>query len=302
MPVPHPSTRSPAVASAHGIAPAKRLLASYTPIALAAALLPPVFPPSLPGLRAPVWLAIPAVTAGLWLTLTAGWPAPRRLLLGAGWLLVVLTTLQAFVVGDLIGMLALWLAVPILALLAGQLRHRGRRALLATHAIAAACWVGISVVMVGLSAVALTTRDRGTVLVTYRLMENFDVTLLPWANFAATLSGIALGLTTKWGLLRYYWVAIKLAISILVLVMAFGFLHNSLVAARADAERLTAVGDLGSLPAVVLGGFVFASINLFAAMLLSLYKPWGKTRRGRSAPPPTRRTAQQPPSVAQAQG
>lgn len=33
---------------------------------------------------------------------------------------------------------------------------------------------------------------------------------------------------------------------------------------------------------MVLGGFGFALVNLVIAMLLSLYEPWGKTKRGRS--------------------
>jgi hypothetical protein len=275
----------------------RSLLVGYTVVAVAAALLPALVPPTLPDLRAPVWNGIAVVATGLAVAVSTGRPG-RRWLLGGGWLLVVLTTVQAFVVGDVLALLGLWLAVPALAMVAGQVRHRGRQALVATHAISAACWVGISVVMVAMSVVALTTGDAGTVLVTYRLMEDFDLTLLPWANFATTLSGVALGLTTKWGLLRYYWVAIKLAISILVLVMAFGFLHNALVAARSDAEHLAATG---SLSAVVFAGFAFAMVNLFAAMLLSLYKPWGRTRRGRTTRQPTRNPAEPLRDVAASQ-
>ncbi len=261
------------------------MLFSYSVLALVAALLPLPIPVVLPQLRGPLWFGIVAVAAGLGLLLSMRPASHRVVVLGGGWLLLALTAMQAFVVSDLPALLGLWFAVPILALLAGQVRPRARKALMATHVIASASWVGIMVVIVAMSVVAMTTRDADVMLVTYRLLESFDLTLLPWANFAATLSGIALGIVTPWGLLRYYWVAIKLVISVSILVLAFGFLHNALVSAAADAERLsTASGvapDLGALPAVVFGGFTFALFNLVAAMLLSLYKPGGKTKRGR---------------------
>lgn len=89
--------------------------------------------------------------------------------------------------------------------------------------------------------------------------------------------------------------AVKLTISVSVLVMAFGFLHNALVSADADAQQLATAGgvapDLGALPAVVFAGSTFALINLLAAMLLSLYKPGGRTRRGHRTVARPRRVA-----------
>lgn len=264
---------------------ARVMLSSYALLALVAALLPLPIPVAFPQLRGPLRFGIAAVAAGLLTVLIVRAPIRRAVVLGAGWLLVALTAVQAFVVTELPALLGLWFAIPTLALLAGQVRPRARKALTAAHVIASASWVGITAVIVAMAVVAMTTRDADVMLVTYRLMETFDLTLLPWANFAATLSGIALGIVTPWGLLRHYWVAIKLVISVSILALAFGYLHNALVSAAADAERLTTASgqapDLGALPTAVLAGFAFALVNLLAAMLLSLYKPGGRTRRGR---------------------
>ncbi|GAA3136349.1 hypothetical protein [Streptosporangium carneum] len=256
----------------------------HAALALVATVVTVPIPVRFPQLRVPVWIAIAVVAAGLAVLPEVRRRLARRPMLTGGWLLVVLTTVQAFVVGDLLALLGLWLAVPALALMAGRLRTRARKALVAAHVIASGGWVGIAIVMVTMSVIALTSTDAGSVAATYRLMEIFDLTLLPWANFAATLSGVALGLTTKWGLIRYYWVAIKLVIGIGVLVLAFGFLHDALEASAEAAAQVAAGGatahDFGLVQGAVFWGFVFGLVNLLAAMLLSLYKPGGKTRRG----------------------
>ena len=129
-------------------------------------------------------------------------------------------------------------------------------------------------------------------------MAAFDITLLPWTNFATFLSGIALSMTTKWGLLRYYWVAAKIAIAVGILVVAFGFLHDALERAGHEAAALATIGgtaaDISGASDVVLWGFGCAMLSLVGALLLSLYKPDGRTRRARPVEAATRVPASQP--------
>ncbi|TLS46293.1 hypothetical protein FE633_10160 [Streptomyces montanus] len=276
---------------------ARTLLCVHTALALLMTQVPPLFPPVLPAWRAPLWYAIALVTGILTALVTVRPRTPRAVLLGLGWLQVLLALVNGFLVGDIAALLlASWLAVSALALLAGQLRKNPRKALVAAHVVSSAAWVGIGVVFVALSAVALTATDLHTVHVTYELMEKFDQTLLPWANVATTLTGIALGMTTKWGLIRYRWVAIKLGISIGILVAAFSFLHDAVVTAVEQSEQLMRTGgtvaQIGANADVVLWGFTTALFSLVAALLLSLYKPGGKTRRGRrQAARPTRQAS-----------
>lgn len=275
-------SRPPAQRSPSGLRAARIMLYGYAAIALLMTQLPPLIPPTFPALHTPAWYAIAVLAGGLAALRTV---LPRGYALGAGWLLLVVTVVQSFVVADLIAMFCTWLAVPALALLAGRIRVRARKALVAAHVVGSACWVGIAVVIVAMSVVAMTTREIETSLVTYELMALFDMTLLPWANFAATLSGIALAITTKWGLLTYRWVAAKLIIAIAILVMAFGFLHDALESAAAQAAHLAATGgstaELTGVSDVVFWGFGSSLVSLAGALLLSLYKPGGRTRHGR---------------------
>ena len=261
------------------------LLSIFFPIAMLATQLPPVFPPALPGAHVQMWCAIAASSGGLAVLVAVRPTSQRALLLGSGWMLVVLTVLQAFLIGDLIAMFTTLLVVPALALLAGQLRPKPRKALVTAHAVAAACWVGIAFTFVAMSVVAMSINDIQATRVIYELMATFDVTLLPWANFATVLTGLALSITTKWGLIRYYWLAAKLAIAVGILILAFGFLHTNLENAAHQAAWLAETGgtaaQLTTASDVVLWGFGCAALSLVGAVLLSLYKPGGRTRRGR---------------------
>jgi hypothetical protein len=222
----------------------------------------------------------------------------RWILLTGGWWLVALTVIQAFVVGDLIAMFSTWLSVPVLALFAGQLRPKPRKALVAAHAVFAACWVGVGLTFVAMSVVAMSTNDIRTTQAVYELMAAFDITLLPWTNFGTILTGIALSMTTKWGLVRYYWVVAKIAIAVGILVMAFGFLHDALERAAHEAAALAAIGgtaaQISGASEVVLWGFGVALLSLVGALLLSLYKPGGRIRRRQPTRPAAKVAATQP--------
>lgn len=275
------------------VPPTARLgtLVTLTLFALASALLamtPPLVAGALrfPDARTPVWLAC-ALTATAAVVL-ARMPRPRRaILLGLGWVLFVMATVQAFVVVDLLALIAMFAAAPILASLAGQLTGRSRKALVVFHVVAAACWTGVALMMSAVGFSALTSDDITYVAVAYQVMEIFDVNLLAWLNFAATLSGVAVGMCTQWGVVRYWWVATKLAISLVILFSAFTWIHGPLEAAAAEAEHLAATGgspaDLTTSPVLIAAGFGFAFGQLLVAMLLSLYKPGGRTPLGRRA-------------------
>ena len=284
----------------------RRLLVALCLIAVVTAQLPALVPPTFPRAHLPLWMAIAVLSGGLAVLLTLRPLMHRWFLLSAGWLLVVLTVIQAFVVGDLVAMFATWLSVPVLALFAGQLRPKPRKALVAAHAVSAACWIGVALTFVAMSVVAMSTKDIHVTKTVFELMAVFDITLLPWTNFATFLTGIALSMTTKWGLIRYYWVAAKIAIAVGILFMAFGFLHDSLERAGHEAAALTATGgtaaQLSGTSDVVLWGFGCAMLSLVGTLLLSLYKPGGATRRGRRLAAAGSRTRAAAKPVAKAVG
>jgi len=92
------------------------------------------------------------------------------------------------------------------------------------------------------------------------------------------ISGLPLGLGTRYGLFRYWWVAVKLALNTVFCVLLIVALRPGLNEAADLGAAITAGDAAADLPAgmgfplaVSLSGLLFASA-------LSVFKPWGRIR------------------------
>ncbi len=88
-----------------------------------------------------------------------------------------------------------------------------------------------------------------------------------------------LGLGTKYGLVRYRWVLVKLVINVVLVTLVVLVLWPGMVTAG-DAGRV-ALGDgvAPTVAATLVFPPVVSSTALVVAMTLSVFKPWGRTRR-----------------------
>ena len=129
----------------------------------------------------------------------------------------------------------------------------------------------------------LATDDPAELAVIYRALEMFCVPLLLTLGLLSLGSGIWLGLGTRFGLVRYWWVLVKLAISLVLLTLVLVALRPTLLEGAAQAtvvdaslpERLTDVRRNMLFPPVV------STTMLAFVTWLAVYKPWGVTPRGR---------------------
>jgi hypothetical protein len=152
-----------------------------------------------------------------------------------------------------------------------RLSPRWRKALLTVHVVTAVGWLGIDLVQLTLGLAGLTGSDPAVV---YPALGLIGTVLFVPASFLVWLVGILNSVLTPWGLLKHWWVAVKLVLTTVMLGLVVFALRPSLVAALElgaalpDRERL----DLVIAPMV-------SSTLLVAATVLSTYKPWGRTRR-----------------------
>ncbi|MFF6949405.1 DUF2269 domain-containing protein [Streptomyces iakyrus] len=158
-----------------------------------------------------------------------------------------------------------------------RLGRPARRAALVVHVIASACWLGLTLGLLALGITAATYGSAGTVEASVRAMQLFaDWLLLPVA-FLTLLSGLLLSLGTVWGLARYRWVYTKFWLTLATTTATVFALRpgvNSAVTAVAAGGPLPDAGDVLFGPVVSLSAYVFMTV-------ISVLKPWGKTRRGR---------------------
>ncbi|MFE1247149.1 DUF2269 domain-containing protein [Streptomyces sp. NPDC058735] len=158
-----------------------------------------------------------------------------------------------------------------------QLRRPARRAVLVVHVVASASWLGLTLGLLALGVTAAGGGSAGAVEASVRSMRLFaDRVLLPVA-FLTLGSGLVLSLGTPWGLARYRWVWTKFWLT-LATTTATAFALRPAVRAASDA--VTAGGPLPDAGDVVMGPVVSLTAYVFMTVI-SVLKPWGRTRRGR---------------------
>lgn len=171
--------------------------------------------------------------------------------------------------------------------------RRLRRTVLVAHILAAGTWVGVDV-MVAVLVYLGQTADTATAGLAYRSLGTFVVWPMLGAALTTLATGLALGLGTKWGLIRYWWVLVKLVITIALTLLILFALHPGLPEAVEYGEQLAA----GTTPTGNVSDLVFPPIvsltALSLAATLSVFTPWGRTGRRRSSSRDRRGSARAP--------
>jgi len=124
--------------------------------------------------------------------------------------------------------------------------------------------------------------DGHIVRAAYLMMELTGWYVLVPLSLASLLTGLVLALSTKWRLFRHYWVLAKLLLTVFATIILLTFMRGFGSLAKVAVEPALSAVDLGGHGAaspVVHAGL--GIVVLLAVVLLSVYKPWGKTRYGR---------------------
>ena len=166
-----------------------------------------------------------------------------------------------------------------------RLRGRAHKLALTAHILGGVGWFGGAVLVAFCVLGAASTSDRTLARALYRTVQT-----APWLSvplgLVAVATGVVLGVGTRWGLIRHWWVVAKIAIAFVVIVT------DPLLIARGAHEAL----NTGSPPDWLFGPTIAHVVVLGVATALSVFKPrgrtpWGRLRsRAESTPRPTRRS------------
>ena len=166
-----------------------------------------------------------------------------------------------------------------------------RKAALVTHVVTSVGWLGAVAAFLALAVAALRTQDAGTVRALYVAMEVMGSAALVPLSLASLATGLLQSLGTTWGLLRHWWVIVKLSLS--VIATAVLLLYTGTLRTLGDAAASPTLTDdqlvLPSTSPVLHSGA--AIVVLLVAAALSVYKPKGLTRYGWRKQQQQRRTA-----------
>ena len=156
-----------------------------------------------------------------------------------------------------------------------------RKAVLVLHAITGISWMGVDIALFVLLMTARTTNDPTLVVSGFNAIRIIVPVAVPPLSLGILLTGLILGLGTPWGLVRYWWVLVKLILSLVMTVLVFLSLIpaiNSMAALSVTSTSADAVrASLGSLPTQLMFPPVVSFLMLGVATILSIFKPWRRT-------------------------
>lgn len=175
---------------------------------------------------------------------------------------------------------------------------RIRKLSLVIHVGASVGWLGAVLSSLVLAVVGLTSRDGALVRGTYLTLVVIGWYALVPLSVASLITGLVQGLGTAWGLLRHYWVLVKLVLNLIATGVLLLYMQTLGALERAARIADAAAGPEGN-PSPVLHS-AGAVLLLLMALVLSVFKPRGMTRFGRRHA--ERRSADTAPRAAQLAG
>jgi hypothetical protein len=156
-----------------------------------------------------------------------------------------------------------------------------RRAVLTVHILAAGAWIGIDVVLGVLVFTAMRTSSKHTEALCYQALELFAVWPLFTAGMVSLLSGIVLGLGTNYGLVKYWWVAVKLVLNIVLTTLVLFALRPAISDATRYGDALAAGQPTDATVDSLVFPPIVSGLSLLTATVLAVSKPWGRLRTAR---------------------
>src|SRR5690242_10093438 len=94
-----------------------------------------------------------------------------------------------------------------------------RKLILIVHITSSVGWFGAVAGFLALSLAGLTSQNAQLVRTVYLSMNLITWFVIVPFTFFSLLTGLVLSLGTKWGLFRYYWVLLKLVITVLATIV-----------------------------------------------------------------------------------
>ena len=150
------------------------------------------------------------------------------------------------------------------------LPHRLRQTLVTLHIIVSVGLLGDSAGFLAVAILASNTTDPESIVELTKVLKMFSLVFGIPLSFASLITGVTLGLGTKWGVLRYPWVVAKLLLVVSVMAVGGFVIGPALTATLENGRDATA-------PLVVAG--VYDVVALTLATALSVFKPGKRFRQ-----------------------
>ncbi|NEM04997.1 hypothetical protein GCU54_03020 [Geodermatophilus normandii] len=162
-----------------------------------------------------------------------------------------------------------------------------RRLALTAHVTTSVGWLGAVAAFLALAVAGLAGEASATVRGAYVAADVLTWAVIVPLCLASLLTGVVQSLGTPWGLVRHWWVLVKLVLT--VAATGLLLLHTQPISHLGDVAATGGPfgADLGGMRLQLVVDAAAALLVLLGATALAVVKPRGRTGLGRRpAPPP----------------
>jgi hypothetical protein len=156
-----------------------------------------------------------------------------------------------------------------------------RNTVLVLHVIMGIGWMGVDIALFALLMTARTTDNAALVVSSFNAFGMIVPVAVPPLSLGILATGVTLGLGTRWGLIRYWWVLVKLLLSLvmtaLVSLSLLPAISNMAILADTTLSAAAVRASLGELPTMLMFPPIVSFLMLGTATVLSIFKPWRRT-------------------------
>jgi len=150
-----------------------------------------------------------------------------------------------------------------------RMPRRPRMVVLTVHIVASVALLGVSAAVVAIGVLADGMSDPTSVRSAGDIMSTFAMAFGIPLSLVSLVTGVVLGLATRWGVVRHGWVIAKIVLLAAVMV------NGALLLGSAE----TTVADTGAVPGRLVPAAIFNVVALTVATGLSVFKPVPSKRR-----------------------
>jgi hypothetical protein len=155
-----------------------------------------------------------------------------------------------------------------------------RKLALLAHVAASVASLGAVAAFLALALVGLASSELQVVRACYVAMGLITAYVIVPAIVVAPVTGVLSSLGTSWGLFRYYWIIVKLALTAIALLVLLLQISNIDHLARFAMTSMPFGGDLDASRLELVVHAAGGLVVLLTATVLAVFKPQGLTRYG----------------------
>ena len=155
-----------------------------------------------------------------------------------------------------------------------------RKFALTLHVTSSVGLLGAIAAFLALAVTGVISQDDQLVRATYLAMELIARFVIVPLAFASLLTGLIQSLGTTWGLFRHYWVLVKLLLTVFATIVLLFKMELIGYAALLAAETTLPSAELRAAGIQLVVHAAGGLLVLLVPMVLSVYKPQGRTRYG----------------------